>query len=422
MVYIIILNWNGWRDTIECLESVFRNDHENCRVIVCDNASTDGSLDRIKQWADGKLNVSTPESNSLRHLSFPPIQKPVAYCEYTRREAEAGGDENDRNTKLILIQTGANLGFAGGNNVGLRYALAQNDFEYVWLLNNDTAIKPDTLTRLIETTRADNAIGMCGSTLLFYHHPSVVQTLGGGTYNRQFGTSQHIDEYRTFTGNHKEILVEQMDYVMGASMLVPKAFLKAVGLLSEAYFLYFEELDWAARAKGSFKLGYAPKSIVYHKGGQSVGNRFKELSTTSVFYSVRSRLIFTRKFYPQFLPLVYARLFVLLLNQTLKGNAANARAFETLVHRHDKRILAMVLRFSRNSDDAKDLYQEIFMRVFRALPKFEFKSEFSTWLYRIATNVCLSHSTMTASTRQHCDSQTEKVMLRYTIRLRSSAA
>jgi GT2 family glycosyltransferase len=327
-IYILILNWNNWQDTIECLESVFRNEFANCRVIICDNGSTDGSTERIKAWAEGQLDVFTPQANSLRPLSFPPIQKPVAYCEYSRSQAEAreegnrGGDDGDK--KLILIETGANLGFAGGNNVGLRYALARNDFDYVWLLNNDTVVKPDALTHLVHQSQSDARIGMCGSTLLYYHHPDTVQTMGGGSYNKWFGLSSNSSAYQSVHATRQTS--QKIDYVMGASMLVSRQFLQEIGVLSEDYFLYFEELDWATRAAGKFTAGYAPKSIVYHKDGQSVGNAFKALSPTSVFYSVKSRVKFTRKFYPAFLPMVYARLFLSLGMQVIKGKLPQATA------------------------------------------------------------------------------------------------
>src|SRR5450631_1463343 len=116
-VYILILNWNGWQDTIECLETVFRNDYPNYQVIVCDNDSTDSSLDKIKAWAEGRLEPKNVENEYLRALSSPPVAKPVTYREYSRTRAEKGGAADDGDVSLILIQTGANLGFAGGNNV-----------------------------------------------------------------------------------------------------------------------------------------------------------------------------------------------------------------------------------------------------------------------------------------------------------------
>src|SRR3990172_7009722 len=115
-VYILIVNWNGWGDTVECLESVFRNDYPDYQVIVCDNGSEDGSLDLIRAWAEGNLDVFVPEDNPLRRLSIPPFAKPVPWVELDREQAETGGAGARDGARLILVQTGANLGFAGGDN------------------------------------------------------------------------------------------------------------------------------------------------------------------------------------------------------------------------------------------------------------------------------------------------------------------
>ena len=196
-VYIVILNWNGWKDTIECLESVFRNDYTNYQVIVCDNASEDGSLKHIAAWATGGLDVYVPPEAFLRYSSFPPGHKPIPSVQYDRQEAEAGGKPGNDNVQLLLIQTGTNLGFASGNNVGLRYALARDDFEYVWLLNNDTVIRPDALSKLIIRIKENPKIGMCGSTLLYYHDPRLIQAAGGGHYNKWLGTTRHLAAFKS---------------------------------------------------------------------------------------------------------------------------------------------------------------------------------------------------------------------------------
>lgn len=95
-VYILILNWNGWGDTIECLESVFRNVYMDFRVIVCDNGSVDGSLSHIRSWSKGELDSFVPSGNPLRRLSHPPIRKPVSIWEYDGAQAEDGGADTDR--------------------------------------------------------------------------------------------------------------------------------------------------------------------------------------------------------------------------------------------------------------------------------------------------------------------------------------
>jgi len=207
-VYIVIINWNGWKDTIECLESVFRNDYSNYQVVVCDNGSLDGSMEHITAWAAGGLDVYLPKNDQLRDLSFPPVSKPIRYVQYDRKEAESGGKPWADDIRLILIQTSANLGFAGGNNVGFRYALARDDFAYIWLLNNDTVIRPDALIKLVMKIKEKPKIGMCGSTLLYYHDPELIQAAGGGHYNKWLGTTRHLAAFKSSdeTVDDKDIL------------------------------------------------------------------------------------------------------------------------------------------------------------------------------------------------------------------------
>ena len=317
-VSIVILNWNGWADTIECLESVFRSDYEGFNVVVCDNDSQDGSVDHIKAWADGQLNANVSFDAALRSESFPPVPKPIPYVEYERGTAERGGDPAAPDVPLVLIRTGGNLGFAGGNNVGLRYVLARDDRKYVWLLNNDTVVRADALRHLVSALRHSSTAGIAGSTLLFYETPDVVQTLGGGSYNRWLALPKHLGEFQPASRQVSATeTISRLAYVAGASMLVSQEFLRDVGLLSEEYFLYFEELDWAMRARGRYTLTYAPESIVYHKAGESIKtDRFgAQKSWISDYHFIRNRILFTRKFNRLLLPAVYFALVVAMLRR-----------------------------------------------------------------------------------------------------------
>lgn len=315
----VIVNWNGWGDTLECLESLFRSRMAPFPVVVCDNGSSDDSLHHIRAWAEGRLDVWSPAAGEVRQHSYPPVPKPVAYVQYDRAAAEAGGEPSDRSTPLVLIRAGANLGFAGGNNVALRYLLARGDREFVWLLNNDTVVHPEALGRLVEEAQRSPDIGLVGSRLLYYDAPDVVQTLGGARYNRWLALSHHIGALAPASRPmSREEVVRRMDYVVGASMLVTRRFLEDVGLLAEDYFLYFEELDWAMRARGRFRLAYAPDSVVYHKEGRSIGGEGRDprnKSWTSDYHFIRNRILFTRRFMPLSLPTVYLALAVAMLRR-----------------------------------------------------------------------------------------------------------
>ena len=326
-VYVVLLNWNGWRDTIACLESLLSLEYDNVSVIVCDNASSNESMDRLREW---------PLGHQSDELAVGPMGSLVAsrqrsrpgWRELTREQAETPAtgavDVND----WALIQTGANLGFAGGCNVGLRHALARGDADYVWLLNNDTVVAPTALNELVQVANASPQPGITGSTLLFYDRPDTVQALGGGTFNRWRAMTQHIGEglsHRAAQAAGAKVVQDRLAYVVGASMLVSKEFIKRVGLLHEAYFLYFEELDWAERAKRAnppFAMGYAAGSLVYHRVGASAGTAARSLS--SIAFLNRSRMMFMKRFYPRLLPVARMQLGWESVKAALKGRLAEA--------------------------------------------------------------------------------------------------
>ncbi len=319
---VIILNWNGWNDTIECLESVFRLKCPEVRVLVCDNGSANESLSQIKKWANGELPA--PCANpQLSRLSLPPFPKPIPYIELTRDEAAAGSMRSD--VPLILIQNGANLGFAAGNNVGVRYALQDPDCEFFWLLNNDTVAEPDALSAMIRLMEQNPRMGICGSLNLSYYDPTHVQVEGGYPYSRWTARVPRSPERTVDQLNGPP---RPMDYVHGASMLVRRAFLEEVGLMEESYFIYFEELDWAMRAKGKFTLGYARESVIYHKEGASIGTHGirSRRSLLADQYLSRNRVLFTRRFLPWAVPSVVASVFAAAAYRLVIGDPARAKA------------------------------------------------------------------------------------------------
>lgn len=330
---ILILNWNGWKDTIECLDSVFSSDYKNYQVIVCDNDSQDESIEKIIDWATGRL-IATPASSApaILHGASSPVAKPIAYRLYDRKHAEGGAGEDDREYSLILIRTGANLGFAGGNNVGLRYVLAREGFEYVWLLNNDTVIKNDALRQLVKKAEyyKENGqkVGIVGSKLFYYDQPHIVQSVGG-IYNKWLGTTKHLGLWEFDSGQYdNDTFIKNIDYVDGSAMLVSKSFLQEAGLMSEDYFLYYEELDWSLRGRRyNYALGYSWQSHVYHKEGGTIGsssNPYKK-SELSDYYGLRNRIIFARKFFPAYMCNVYLGFLAVIINRIRRGQINRLR-------------------------------------------------------------------------------------------------
>ena len=272
-VYIIILNYNGWQDTIECLESVLKSNYKNYQIIVVDNQSPNNSMDYLIKWVKGELCLWLPYTNLLKYLSFPLKKKPLDYILYSKKEAINGGDkekENKLKNPIIFIQAGENRGFAAGNNIGIKYALKKDDFEYIWLLNNDTVIEKNALEKLIYTANKTSG-KFFGTTLFYYHKPLVFQAVGGGNLNNLFGIPKILG--KNFNKNHiKKLTIKELDFITGASFFMSKDIILKVGLLNENYFMYWEDTDWSLRM---IKKGYRPDvvidSIVYHKESNSIG-------------------------------------------------------------------------------------------------------------------------------------------------------
>lgn len=215
-VTCIVLNWNGWKDTLECLHALQQCTYPELRIVVVDNGSTDDSV----------LRICT---------SF---------------------------TKVTLLKSDKNLGFAGGNNIGIRYALDHGS-ECVWLLNNDTKPAPDALSALVAKANADEQIGAVASICYYADSPASVQVWGGARVNLWCLYSRNATKPKED---------DWFDALYGASMLIRCAALKDAGLLDPGFFLYCEETEFCLRLrKKGWRIAAAPDSIVLHKAGASSG-------------------------------------------------------------------------------------------------------------------------------------------------------
>lgn len=319
MVYIILLNYINWKDTIECLESVLKLHYPAFRIILVDNASSNDSLHHIHDWANGSGLQQLAPNPQLAHLVYPLIQKPLAYRHLSKTEALTVPETTEPLPPLITIQAGENRGFAAGNNIGISYALKQKDCDYIWLLNNDTLVERDALTQLVKHHQLSTGnLGILGSKLLYYHEPGLIQAIAG-KYNKWLCTTHHIGGDIKDKGQFDPPYVPEADYIVGASMFVSRAFVEDVGLMREDYFLYFEELDWTFRGKQKgWSIGVCTTSKVYHKEGASINAKEKK-SELADFYSLRNRLVFSKRFFPVALPLIYLSFLGVALNRLKRG-------------------------------------------------------------------------------------------------------
>ncbi|MBC8047524.1 MAG: glycosyltransferase family 2 protein [Fimbriimonadaceae bacterium] len=329
-VCIVLVNYKTWQDTIECIESILKSNYKNYQVVVVENGSDDDSWNNLLKWTRGELTHAVLPDNKLFRLSNPLSHKPLLYF-----RAHAGESDNlrlgpmENIYPILYVQSKINLGFAGGNNVGMRYALNSN-FDYVWLLNNDTVIDPNAISELVnyseEKKNKKERIGIVGSKLLVYHKPEKMQGIGA-IFNKYSGKSKIIGAQEVDKGQYDNTEIK-CNYVIGASMFVSKEFLLDAGLMSEEYFLYNEENDWSARAKlKGWNVGVAVKSKVYHKQGASTGNSPKKSKwqIKALNYKYRGKIKLYKKYYRPQLPFLYLHLLTRSFKYIMKGNTGEAK-------------------------------------------------------------------------------------------------
>lgn len=286
--WVLLLNWKNKEDTVECLESILSaNDPAVTGVVVCDNGSEDGSIETFQAWFQSKqFEYAFYESKGDAFLD------------------DSGDVCHSENKEFILIDNKANLGFAAGNNIGLNFIQKFLEYDYVFLLNNDTLVTSSTFSNVVKRFQADRSIGLCGSKVIYEHTRNRVQALSGASFNPVLGRAVNIGSMSDVDEEHSlESVENQLDYILGAAMTISKPCLESIGGMEEKYFLYFEEIDWAVRAeRNGFKLGYASDSEVFHKEGATIGSSHERSgrSLLSEYYMMNSRLKFTLKIFPQY--------------------------------------------------------------------------------------------------------------------------
>lgn len=274
-IAVILLNWNTWQDTIECLESLYQVNYPNYEVIVVDNNSLDNSIEKIKEYAQGLVEINS------KFVNYTSDNKPILTVEYLREEAERGDRaENEEETakvssnrKLVLIKNEKNYGFSGGNNIGIRYALHNKKVKYILLLNNDTVVDPNFLIELVDVMEKESKIGIAGSKIYDYYDNKLIQCKGGYIC----WWKGKIEEYDFWVREKQECdQISERDFVWATSALIKREVFEKIGLLDPYFFFGIEEYDFCTRAKkAGFKIVYVPTSKVWHKKGAS-SNKLKK--------------------------------------------------------------------------------------------------------------------------------------------------
>lgn len=243
-VGIILVNYNGAKDTVECLNSLYTVNYKNKKIYVVDNNSSEDDLEYLESFIN---------------------------CSYVK-----------------LIKLEENLGFSGGNNIGIKAALADG-CEVIGLLNNDTTVEVDFLNQLVAKLFSDKRIGAVVPQIRDYYNEMVV-SYGGGEINYLKGSVfiEGINRYEDSNNNTERFVT----FGHGCCLFLKKEVILKIGLLPEEYFLYFEDADYSIQiVKSGYRIMYCPKSIIYHKESAST----KKGSDNFQYYFTRNRFYFIKK-------------------------------------------------------------------------------------------------------------------------------
>ena len=261
-----MVNYNGFNDTVECVESLKKISYSNYEIIVVDNHSTEA-----------------PTAWQLEYLQL-----------HTR-----------------YIANNINLGFSGGNNVGIQMA-KELGAQYVLLINNDTTVKEDFLDVLVEASIKNPNCGIVGGKIKFHKHPDLIW-FGGGEFDKKTGEGKHQRWNCVDNENIDEI--KKVTFLTGCLMLIPMSVISTVGMLEEKYFLYSEDTEYCCRVMASqYQLLYCDNAVIFHKVSASTG----EKSDISQYYMIRNKLYIVKE-YCEKTYLCYARIFWKLAKDIVRG-------------------------------------------------------------------------------------------------------
>jgi hypothetical protein len=312
----VIVNYNCGPLAIDAALSVL-GDAPDASVVIVDNASPDGSGDRLRMIAAGAPHVPAAAPADVRFMPLAEIRRQVG-----PRVAESG---------INVIQSPTNGGFAAGCNLGLK-ALPRDRLDLLLLLNPDAVVAAgaiDAFARRLE----DPSVGLCGASVLAFDAPLRVQALGGARLRpltllgENLGGGTRLEEAPPTAE-----IERRLDYPLGAAIALRPDYIDRAGFLDERYFLYYEEADWAFAGQTFSRVGWARDAVVHHRYGASSKSARSEArapsnrSPLSDYHMARSRLLFALKWRPALAPALTLLGAAQAGRRLLRGKAAQARA------------------------------------------------------------------------------------------------
>jgi GT2 family glycosyltransferase len=283
---VVIVTYNSRDVIIACLESLFASDDADAlEILVVDNDSTDGTAEVVAQWKLGRIHDRIGAASTD--------------CPQVQADLDKPGLE-----RVQILQSNVNGGYAFGVNLGLRSLFPNDAIGAFWVLNPDCVVPVQT-PKMFRRFAMSNSFGLASSRCLYLEDKSIIQT-DGGRFSRITGVCHSLNARKSAA---KTVLPsdDDLDYVSGANMLVSRDYIHKVGYMTEDYFLYYEEVDWACR-RGNLPLRLIHDAEIYHMGGTSIGSGSLNThpSSLSNYFNHRSRLRFVRRFLKGRYPLALA--------------------------------------------------------------------------------------------------------------------
>ncbi|MFN0113334.1 MAG: glycosyltransferase family 2 protein [Paracoccaceae bacterium] len=279
---VVIVSYNSGPSLLECLESLIASTGVTLHIVVVDNASTDDSVARLRAWASGAEPWANPGDLPFALAQAP---KPVRLIEADAPLPAAPAPA------ITLLHAGINGGYAAGVNAGLASLARTEGIGRFWILNPDSAVPAGTPRSFATFQPPCGAFSLMGGRVNYLETPDVIQ-IDGGIVNWKTGMTINVNQ----GASHRASLPPdpaKMDFITGASMVVSREFYEAAGPMTEDYFLYYEEVDWAMK-RGDLPLAYCAEGLVYHRAGTSIGSPTLDriASPLSLYFKHRNRLRF----------------------------------------------------------------------------------------------------------------------------------
>ncbi len=287
-VTIIVLNWNGWEDTIECIESLLKSTYDNYNIILIDNGSSDNSLQRIEDWVNGnsELTIDTlyPE------FVFPLVDKPIQLYNYFDLDSSPNSKLSLENKSILFVKNKENIGFALANNQGMDIAERLFKSQFYFLLNNDTVIDKSAISDLVNLMISNNTIQVSQSTIYSYDEKKIINA-GGKIL--VWGQTKHFKSIERDE-------VRKISFVNGCALFVRASVIGKFGNLSDKFFHGEEDFEFSMRMKKNhMQMVCSGGSCVYHKVGSSVNKLMKNYERRTFLFAL-NRTVDLKDYYPKF--------------------------------------------------------------------------------------------------------------------------